>query len=87
MSKPNNGVAVAQLLEKGKLSLYDKVSSFIPEFRDMRVCKKVLVYEEYAADPDNPTGLKALREDMETMTYVPIFCLLQNQDRYDIIST
>ena len=71
MSKPINGVAVAQLLEKGKLSLSDKVSSYVPKFRDMKVCKKVLVYEEYVADPDNPTGLKALREDIETMTYVP----------------
>lgn len=37
MSKPVTGVAVMMLMEEGKLRLYDPVSRFLPEFKDMKV--------------------------------------------------
>ena len=37
MSKPVTGVAIMQLVENGKLRLNDKVSKYIPAFKDTKV--------------------------------------------------
>jgi CubicO group peptidase (beta-lactamase class C family) len=37
MSKPITSVAVMMMLEEGKIRLNDRVSTFIPEFKDMKV--------------------------------------------------
>uniref|UniRef100_B0T7G5 Beta-lactamase n=1 Tax=Caulobacter sp. (strain K31) TaxID=366602 RepID=B0T7G5_CAUSK len=51
-TKPTTGVAVMMMLEEGKLSLDDKVSRFIPEFRN----PKVAVVAE-GADTPRDAGL------------------------------
>ncbi|MCQ2597212.1 MAG: beta-lactamase family protein [Treponema sp.] len=39
MSKPITGVAAMTLLEKGKIDLYDEVSTYLPAFKDMTCMK------------------------------------------------
>ncbi len=47
MSKPVAGVAILMLMEEGKVRLNDPVSTFIPEFKGM----KVAVAQEHPAEP------------------------------------
>ncbi len=47
MSKPVTGVAIAMLMEEGKLRLTDPVSRFIPEFKGM----KTAVLQDMPAGP------------------------------------
>jgi CubicO group peptidase (beta-lactamase class C family) len=48
MSKPVTGVAIAMLLEEGKLRLTDPVSRFIPAFKDVQVA---VIKPGYVAPP------------------------------------
>lgn len=40
MTKPVTGIAVMQLVEKGKIGLFDDVSKYVPELRDFRIGRK-----------------------------------------------
>lgn len=71
MTKPITATAVMQLVEKGKIDLYDEVKKYIPEFADMKVCKEKLGMEVYVPDPDSPTGQSAKNEVIQSMEYVP----------------
>lgn len=51
MSKPVTGVAIAMLMEEGKLRLTDPVSRFIPSFKDVQVA---VVKPGYVAPPASP---------------------------------
>jgi CubicO group peptidase (beta-lactamase class C family) len=48
MSKPVTGVAIAMLMEEGKVRLTDPVSRFIPEFKEMKVA---VIKPGYVAPP------------------------------------
>ncbi|MBS1816869.1 MAG: beta-lactamase family protein [Acidobacteria bacterium] len=48
MSKPVTGVAIAMLMEEGKLRLTDPVSRFVPEFKEMQVA---VIKPGYVAPP------------------------------------
>ena len=48
-SKVLTATAVMQLVERGKLSLEDKLADYLPEFRDMRVLKDFDVYDFIAS--------------------------------------
>ena len=45
MTKPVTGVAIMQLIENGKLRLNDKVSKYIPAFKNTKVIN--LDYQDY----------------------------------------
>ena len=62
MSKPVGAIAVLQLIEEGKLGLYDKVSKYLPEYKDCKVCARNISQEEYQPDPENPTNAGVLEE-------------------------
>ena len=51
MSKPVTGVAIAMLMEEGKVRLTDPVSRFIPEFKEMKVA---VIKSGYVAPPVAP---------------------------------
>ncbi len=70
MSKPVGAIAVLQLIEEGKLGLYDKVSKYLPEYKDCKVCARNISQEEYQPDPENPTNAGVLEEIRKNMTYV-----------------
>lgn len=71
MSKPVTAIAVMQLVEQGKIGLYDPISRYIPEFSGQKVCEKNLLPMTYAPDANSPTGQKAMKEEIEHMTYIP----------------
>lgn len=63
MSKPVTAVAALQLIEQGRLGLDDRLSRWIPEFRNMKAVREPIGFDEaqkYAADPDNPLMAKIL---------------------------
>lgn len=50
-TKPTIGVSVLMMMEEGKLSIDDKVSRFIPEFRDTKVAVAPEGFEAALRDP------------------------------------
>ncbi len=72
MSKPITAIAVMKLVEEGKVTLEDKISNYIPEFKERVVAKEPIdMLKYYQADPDSPLGRKALDEEIANMEYVP----------------
>src|SRR5450755_4507240 len=55
MSKPITGVAVMMMLEEGKLRLGDRVSKFLPEFKDPKVA-----VDSYLAPADRELTIRDL---------------------------
>ena len=49
MTKPVTGVAIMQLIENGKLRLNDKVSKYIPAFKNTKVIN--LDFQDYVVKP------------------------------------
>ncbi|MDO5425753.1 MAG: serine hydrolase [Eubacteriales bacterium] len=84
MTKPITAIAVMQLVEQGRIGLYDAVETYIPAFSDMRVCAEKVGMDVYVPDPDSPTGQRAKDEVLEAMTYekaarpITIFDLLNH---------
>ena len=70
MTKPIAAIAVMKLIEDGKIRLQDKISTWLPEYRDMKVCSYRVGDEFYAPDPDSPTGAHASEKILNEMTYV-----------------
>ena len=58
MTKPITGVAIMQLVEKGKIRLNDKVSLYIPAFKFTNVID--LDYENYVVAPKREVTIRDL---------------------------
>ena len=71
MSKPVTAIAVLQLIESGKIGLYEEVKKYLPEYTRMKVCAEKLNPADYEPDPDNPTNAGVDDAVRKNMKYVP----------------
>ena len=67
MSKPVTGVAIMQLLENGKLRLNDKVSKFIPAFKNTKVLNTK--FQDYVVKPKREITIRDLLTHTSGLTY------------------
>ena len=67
MSKPITGVAIMQLLENGKLRLNDKVSKFIPAFKNTKVLNTK--FQDYVVKPKREITIRDLLTHTSGLTY------------------
>ncbi len=67
MSKPVTGVAIMQLIEQGKLRLADKVSLYIPGFKNTKVLN--LEYQDYMVKPKREVTIRDLLTHTSGLTY------------------
>jgi CubicO group peptidase (beta-lactamase class C family) len=67
MTKPVTGVAIMQLVEQGKLRLADKVSLYIPAFKNTKVLD--LEYQDYTVKPKREITIKDLLTHTSGLTY------------------
>jgi len=67
MSKPVTGVAIMQLVEQGKLRLADKVSLYIPGFKNTKVLN--LEYQDYMVKPKREITIRDLLTHTSGLTY------------------
>ena len=67
MTKPVTGVAIMQLIENGKLRLNDKVSKYIPAFKDTKVIN--LDYQDYVLKPKREITIRDLLTHTSGLTY------------------
>ena len=67
MSKPVTGVAIMQLVEQGKLRLADKVSLYIPGFKNTKVLN--LEYQDYMVKPKREMTIRDLLTHTSGLTY------------------
>ena len=51
MTKPVTAIAVMQLVETGKLGLYDQIKDYIPAFAGQKVCREKVGDLIYTPDP------------------------------------
>ena len=56
MTKPITAIAVMQLVEMGKIGLYQGVETYLPRFAGQKCCKENLLSAHYQPDPNNPLG-------------------------------
>ena len=67
MSKPVTGVAIMQLVEKGKLRLNDKVSQYIPAFKNTKVIN--LDFQDFIVKPKREITIRDLLTHTSGLTY------------------
>ena len=67
MTKPVTGVAIMQLIENGKLRLNDKVSKYIPAFKDTKVIN--LEFQDYVLKPKREITIRDLLTHTSGLTY------------------
>ena len=67
MTKPVTGVAIMQLIERGKLRLNDKVSKYIPAFKNTKVLN--LDYQDYTVKPKREITIRDLLTHTSGLTY------------------
>ncbi|MDA9154202.1 beta-lactamase family protein [Gammaproteobacteria bacterium] len=67
MTKPVTGVAIMQLVEQGKLRLADKVSMYIPAFKNTKVLD--LEYQDYMVKPKREITIRDLLTHTSGLTY------------------
>jgi CubicO group peptidase (beta-lactamase class C family) len=67
MTKPVTGVAIMQLVETGKLRLNDKVSKYIPAFKDTKVIN--LDFQDYVVKPKREITIRDLLTHTSGLTY------------------
>lgn len=67
MTKPVTGVAVMQLVESGKLRLNDKVSKYIPAFKNTKVIN--LDFQDYIVKPKREITIRDLLTHTSGLTY------------------
>jgi CubicO group peptidase (beta-lactamase class C family) len=67
MTKPVTGVAIMQLVESGKLRLNDKVSKYIPAFKDTKVIN--LDFQDYVVKPKREITIRDLLTHTSGLTY------------------
>ena len=67
MTKPVTGVAIMQLVEKGQLRLNDKVSKYIPAFKNTKVIN--LDFQDYVVKPKREITIRDLLTHTSGLTY------------------
>lgn len=67
MTKPVTGVAIMQLIENGKLRLNDKVSKYIPAFKETKVIN--LEFQDYVLKPKREITIRDLLTHTSGLTY------------------
>ena len=67
MTKPVTGVAIMQLIETGKLRLNDKVSEYIPAFKQTKVLN--LDFDDYVVKPKREVTIRDLLTHTSGLTY------------------
>ena len=67
MSKTVTGVAIMQLIENGKLRLNDKVSQYIPAFKNTKVIN--LDFQDYVVKPTREITIRDLLTHTSGLTY------------------
>ena len=70
MTKPVTAIAVMQLVETGKLGLYDQIKDYIPAFAGQKVCREKVGDLIYTPDPNSPTGQSINEEKLRNIQYV-----------------
>ncbi|MDB3950944.1 beta-lactamase family protein [Gammaproteobacteria bacterium] len=67
MTKPVTGVAIMQLIENGQLRLNDKVSKYIPAFKNTKVID--LNFQDYVVKPKREITIRDLLTHTSGLTY------------------
>tara|TARA_S200000501_G_scaffold227102_1_gene212924 strand:- start:240 stop:1562 length:1323 start_codon:yes stop_codon:yes gene_type:complete len=67
MTKPVTGVAIMQLIENGQLRLNDKVSQYIPAFKNTKVIN--LDFQDYVVKPKREITIRDLLTHTSGLTY------------------
>ena len=67
MTKPITGVAIMQLVENGQLRLNDKVSKYIPAFKNTQVIN--LEFQDYVVKPKREITIRDLLTHTSGLTY------------------
>ena len=67
MTKPVTGVAIMQLVENGQLRLNDKVSNYIPAFKNTKVIN--LEFQDYVVKPKREITIRDLLTHTSGLTY------------------
>ena len=67
MTKPVTGVAIMQLVENGQLRLNDKVSKYIPAFKNTKVIN--LEFQDYIVKPKREITIRDLLTHTSGLTY------------------
>ena len=67
MTKPITGVAIMQLVENGQLRLNDKVSKYIPAFKNTKVIN--LDFQDYVVKPKREITIRDLLTHTSGLTY------------------
>jgi CubicO group peptidase (beta-lactamase class C family) len=67
MTKPVTGVAIMQLVENGQLRLNDKVSKYIPAFKNTQVIN--LEFQDYVVKPKREITIRDLLTHTSGLTY------------------
>ena len=67
MTKPVTGVAIMQLVESGQLRLNDKVSKYIPAFKNTKVIN--LEFQDYVVKPKREITIRDLLTHTSGLTY------------------
>ena len=67
MTKPVTGVAIMQLVESGQLRLNDKVSRYIPAFKNTKVIN--LEFQDYVVKPKREITIRDLLTHTSGLTY------------------
>ena len=67
MTKPVTGVAIMQLVESGQLRLNDKVSRYIPTFKNTKVIN--LEFQDYVVKPKREITIRDLLTHTSGLTY------------------
>ena len=67
MTKPVTGVAIMQLVESGQLRLNDKVSRYIPAFKNTKVVN--LEFQDYVVKPKREITIRDLLTHTSGLTY------------------
>ena len=67
MTKPVTGVAIMQLVENGQLRLNDKVSKYIPAFKNTKVIN--LEFQDYVVKPKKEITIRDLLTHTSGLTY------------------
>ena len=67
MTKPVTGVAIMQLVENGQLRLNDKISKYIPAFKNTQVIN--LEFQDYVVKPKREITIRDLLTHTSGLTY------------------
>src|SRR5215469_1568115 len=69
MTKPITGVALMSLYERGMFQLSDRVTRFIPEWRDLKVAERAAGGSERLVEPERPMTVRDLLMHMSGLGF------------------